>query len=137
MSLTTAIKKLRSLNEPTPQPLRLPTEAEVSIAEQNLKIQFPPDYRYFLIHASDVVFGIIEPAIVIPDAGHLDLVKMVESAWEAGVPKNYLPFCEDNADFYCFKPAGQIIFWSHNGENQDSWSDLAHWIQEVWIDESL
>jgi hypothetical protein len=134
MSLVAAIETLRELNEPVPRPFRLPTETEVAAAEHNLGVQFPSDYRYFLIHASDVVYGTLEPAVVIPDCGHLDLVKIVQAAWRTGVPRDFLPFCEDNGDYYAFAPDGRIGLLSHDGLRGGSWPDLAHWIQEVWID---
>lgn len=45
------------------------------------------------------------------------------------------PFCEDNGDYYCFAPDGRIGLLSHDGLRRGSWPDLAHWIQQVWIDE--
>ena len=55
MTLPEAIERLRELNTPVPRPLRLPSEAEVTAAEAALSIRFPDDYRYFLLHGSDVV----------------------------------------------------------------------------------
>src|SRR6266496_4481376 len=101
MSLETAIETLRERNEPVPRPFRLPTEMEVAAAERTLGVTFPDDYRYFLLHGSDVAYGTLEPAVVIPDCGHLDLVEMVQTAWEVGVPRDHLPFCENNGDYYC------------------------------------
>jgi len=134
MSLETAIETLRERNEPVPRPFRLPTEAEVAAAERTLGVTFPADYRYFLLHGSDVAYGTLEPAVVIPDCGHLDLVEMVQTAWGLGVPRDFLPFCEDNGDWYCFAPDGRIGLLSHDGLRGGSWPDLAHWIQEVWLE---
>ncbi|WP_116919250.1 SMI1/KNR4 family protein [Tamilnaduibacter salinus] len=46
-----------------------------------------------------------------------------------------LPFCEDNSDFYCLTPTGEVVFWSHNGSTAESWPNLATWIFQVWIGE--
>jgi hypothetical protein len=135
MSLAEVIAELRSLNEPVPVPPRLPTEAEVAAAESALGVRFHADYRQFLLQGSDVVLGAIEPAVVTPDAGHLDLVAMVEEAREIGVPKNLLPFCEDNGSYYCLKSTGKVVFWSHDGATEETWPSLAHWIKQVWIGE--
>ena len=134
MSLETAIETLRERNEPVSRPFRLPTETEVAIAERTLGVTFPADYRYFLLHGSDVAYGTLEPAVVIPDCGHLDLVEIVQAAWRLGVPRDFLPFCEDNGDWYCFTPDGRIGLLSHDGLRGGSWPDLAHWIQEVWLE---
>jgi hypothetical protein len=136
MSLSEVIAELRELNEEVPQPLRLPAEAEVAVAENQLGVKFPQDYRRYLLEASDVVFGALEPAIVIPDAGHLSLVQMVETAWnEMEVPRELLPFCEDNGDYYCLNRADEVVFWAHDGTTDDKWPDLETWIKEVWIGE--
>jgi hypothetical protein len=137
MNLPDVIAELRELNETVPKPLRLPTADEVNAAEQQLAIKFPAEYRQYLLAASDIVYGALEPAIVIPDAGHLSLVEMAETAWdEMDVPRNLLPFCEDNGDYYCLNESGGVEFWSHNGATDEKWKDLATWIKEVWIDES-
>ena len=135
MTLAEVIQKLRSLNEPVPRPPRLPTESEIAEAEDWLGVKFPSDYRYFLLHGSDVVYGITEPARVTPDAGHLSLVKVATRAWQVGVPKEFLPFCEDNGDYFCFAPDGRIGLLSHDGLRGGSWPDLSHWIQKFWIEE--
>lgn len=137
MSLSDVLAELRELNEPVPKPLRLPTETEVNLAENRLGRKFPDDYRRYLLEASDVVYGTLEPAIVIPDAGHLSLVEIAESAWdEMDLPRDLLPFCEDNGDYYCLTADGAVKFWSHNGTTDESWKDLATWIKDVWIEQS-
>jgi len=137
MNLPDVIAELRELNEPVPKPLRLPTDAEVDAAEDQLGVKFPADYRRYLLQASDVVYGALEPAVVIPDAGHLSLTDIAETAWEEmEVPRNLLPFCEDNGDYYCLTETGEVEFWSHDGATDDKWKDLATWISEVWIGEA-
>jgi len=137
MNLPDVIAELRELNEPVPKPLRLPTDAEVDAAEDQLGVKFPADYRRYLLQASDVVYGALEPAVVIPDAGHLSLTDIAETAWdEMEVPRNLLPFCEDNGDYYCLTETGEVEFWSHDGATDDKWKDLATWISEVWIGEA-
>ena len=49
--------------------------------------------------------------------------------------REFIPFCEDNGDYYCFAPDGHVELWSHDGLRGGSWPDLAHWIQEVWIED--
>ncbi|HYW05581.1 MAG TPA: SMI1/KNR4 family protein, partial [Longimicrobium sp.] len=110
MRLSETIEELRSLNEPVTHPLRLPTEAEVDAAEERLGIKFPADYRRYLLEASDVIVGTLEPAIVTGDAGHLALVETARLAWdELDVPRDLLPICEDNGDFYCLNASGEVV----------------------------
>jgi hypothetical protein len=137
MNLNEAIKQLRALNEPVPKPLRLPTPEEVSATERALGVVFHPDYRRYLLEASDVVHGALEPCTIIPGGGHTDLIPMAQAAWrDLGLPNELLPICEDNGDYYCITDSGEIVFWSHHGSADERWPDLAAWIQEVWIGKS-
>ena len=138
MRLDEAILHLRSLNEPVPKPMRLPTPQEVDAAEQRLGRTLPPEFRKYLLEASDVVFGTKEPVTLTRPSSHTDLHKVCEHAWNAfGVPKELTPICEDNADFFCLNRAGEVIFWTHNGQSSEKWPDVAAWIEECWIGESL
>ncbi len=135
MNLSEVIVELRELNEPVPKPFRLPTEAEVSASEKRLNVKFHEDYRQFLLEASDVVVGTLEPAMVAADCGYLDLCEIAEYAWdEMELPLTLLPICEDNGDYFCLNKKGEVEFWSPDGATKDKWENLATWIKEIWID---
>jgi len=135
MSLDSVFKELRDLNLQVPKTQRLPTEDEVAIAEKQLEIHFHPDYRRFLLEASDVVVPTLETARVTLPPSRLYLVNIAKDAWaKMRVPRDLLPICEDNADYYCINIDGEVVFWSHNGISNERWKDLATWIKEVWID---
>lgn len=135
MNLSEVIEELRELNEEVPNPFRLPTEAEVAAAEKRLNVKFHSDYRRYLLEASDVTFGELEPAIITRDCDYLDLVETAEYAWdEFDIPQSVLPFCEDNGDYYCINRHGQVETWSSDGQSARKWPDLAAWIKDVWID---
>jgi hypothetical protein len=135
MSIDDAIRELRSRNEPVPLPLRLPTVAEVDAAETRLGVRFPAEYRRYLLEASDVVYGTKEPVTITRPESRTDLFQVAHSAWQGyGVPRDLLPLCEDNADFYCMNAASEVVFWSHNGLSADRWPSLAHWIRDVWLE---
>ena len=111
---------------------RPPTDAEIAAAEQRLGISFHPDYRAFLKSGGDVGDSILEPALILPGAGHLDLFEMAETAWTVmRVPRNLLPFVEDNGDYYCIGPSGEVVYWSHNGTTEEKWPSIAAWREQV------
>lgn len=88
----------------------------------------------FLKHASTIFFGVIEPLVIaIGRDGRCELISAIRKARQVGLPSNWLPICEDNGDYYCIIPGGQIRFWSPDGTTTESWADLAEWIEEVWI----
>jgi len=47
-----------------------------------------------------------------------------------------VPIAEDNGDYYCMNEAGEVLFWSHNGSNDEKWPNLENWIREVWRNEN-
>ena len=135
MTLDEAIRELRSCNEPVPRPLRLPTAKEVDDAERRLGIPFPADFRRYLLEASDVTCGTFEPVTITTLESHTDLFAVAEEAWEeSGLPRDLIPLCADNGDFYCMNAAGGVVFWSHDGLSRDAWPSLADWIEDVWLE---
>jgi hypothetical protein len=136
-TLSKVIHQLRELNEPVPKPLHLPSAADVAAAERALGVTFHPDYRKFLLEASDVVYGVLEPATVGPNSAHTDLVRIAHDAWTLmGLPRELLPVCEDNGDYYCMNASGEVVYWSHDGAGDERWPDLATWVQDIWIGEN-
>jgi hypothetical protein len=134
MDLADAISELRARNEPVPIPARLPSVEEVETAERRLGVPFPADFCQYLLEASDVTYGVIEPVTITLPGAHTDLFKVAGKAWDRfGVPRDLLPICEDNADFYCMNPAGEVVFWSHNNWSSERWASLADWIEQVWL----
>jgi hypothetical protein len=135
MNLNDVFDELHSRAERVPRPLRLPTVDEVIAAERQIGLPFPADYRRFLLEASDVVLGTLEPATICDPTSHTHFPDVVASARAFGVPDDWIPICEDNADFYCLDPAGAVRFWSHNGATHDSWPNIATWLRDVWLGE--
>ncbi len=133
MPIAESIAALRSANRPVPKPMRLPTPEEVASVEEALRIRFHPDFRAYLLLASDVVFGTLEPVTITLPGSHTDLRRVARSAQDLGVPKGWLPVCEDNGDYFCVTPDGEEKFWSHNGTTEECWRTLSDWIDKVWL----
>ena len=125
------IARLKNLNESVPKPLRLPTEEEIRKVEKELGVEFHPDYRRFLLEASDVVYGVLEPATIPDDSGHTYIVHLAQEARALGVRTELVPIAGNNGDYYCMNNAGQVVFWSHEGATNEKWPNLAAWINEV------
>lgn len=137
MTLEQAIASLQELNEAVPEPARLPLEVEVSAMEEELRVKFHPDFRAYLLKASDVTVGTLEPVTITDPQAHTHLPTIAGEAWEElDLPRNLLPICEDNGDYYCIDNKGKIVFWSGDGTSGESWPNLAAWIEQVWIGEN-
>lgn len=116
-------------------PFRNPTDTEIASAESKLGISFHDDYRSFLKSGSDVANATFEPAVILPCSGHLDIFDIAETAWNVmGLPRDLLPFIEDNGDYFCIAKTGEIIYWSHNGSTKEEWPNLSAWHKQVCVD---
>jgi hypothetical protein len=136
MSIEDALDLLRQHNEPVPKPLRLPTPNEVAQVEAELSFVFPPQYRKFMLEASNVNYGVREPGLVLPDLmAYISLRHIAESGWSAGVPKDFLPFCMDNGNFFTIGRRGEIGYFDHDDESHRVLGgDFASWILEDWLE---
>lgn len=130
-NLGEVIGELRRIAEPVPAPAGLPAESEVRDVEQRAGVRFHDDLRRYLLEASDVVCGTLEPVTI--GGGHTEIGDVISRARDLGVPDELVPICEDNSDFYCMADTGEVVFWSHDGATGQRWPDLATWIAEVWI----
>ena len=87
------IERLREENEPVPVPLELPDEDLLVEIEEELLISLPPEFREFLLTVSDVVYGRIEPVTVTDPQSHTYLPEVAATAWDEGLPREYIPLC--------------------------------------------
>ncbi len=136
MNLLETIELLKELDEEVPKPMRLPTIKDVEKAEKELGMEFHPDYKHYLLSASNVTYGTIEPLVPLSDYPTYYIPSIAKKAWEYGVPTELIPICEDNGDYFCIDKNGLIKFWSHDGPTDEKWNSLADWINDVWIGEN-
>ena len=123
--------ELRRLNQPVPRPATLPSASALGDEEARAGVAFHPDLRRYFLEVSDVVLGTLEPVTI--GRGHTAFDTVLGNAREVGVPSALVPVCEDNGDYYCISPSGEVCYWSHAGATDERWPNLAAWIVEVWI----
>lgn len=130
------LNHLKEHNEPVPKPLRLPTEEEVVRAENDLAFKFPFQYRKFMLEASNTTFGIREPGLILPDLmPYLSLRHIAESGWSMGIPKNHLPFCQDNGNYFTLSSEGEQGYYDHDDDTHTVYdAEFKDWIIEDWLD---
>lgn len=131
------IEQLRELNEPVPVPLELPEEELLVEIEEQILINLPFELREFLLKVSDVVYGRLEPVTATDPQSHTYLPEVASVAWSLGVPRELVPICEDQGNYYCVEQDGTVLLW--DGEEEDltdeSWDSVWHWVREVWLEE--
>lgn len=129
------LERLHELAEDIPTPLELPDEDQLVRVEEELLLPIPRDFRYYLLTASDVVHGHLEPATAADPHAHNYLPEMAASAWSYGLPRYLLPICETVTGYYCIDPDGLILLWEHGEFAEQQWDNLWDWIAEVWLEE--
>lgn len=129
------IELLRELNQPVPVPLDLPTDDDLLDVQEQILIHLPYELREYLLSASDVVYGHLEPVTASDPHSHTYLPEVAATAWETGLPRHLLPVCQDGDCYYAIEQDGEIVSWSISLQDylDDSWDNLWYWIRDCWL----
>ena len=127
------IEELRESTIDVPTPLELPDEDDLVEAEEQLLIPIPFELREFLLQVSDVVFGTMEPVTITDPQSHTYLPEVAAVAWDHGMPRDLLPICEHQGDFYCVSLEGEVALWSTGEFSEETWGSVWHWAKDVWL----
>lgn len=130
------IDQLRELNEPVPVPLELPEEEVLVEIQEQILIHLPFELREFLLKVSDVVYGRLEPVTATDPQSHTYLPEVASVAWSLGVPRELVPICEDQGNYYCVEEDGTVVLWEADTEelNEENWESVWHWVRDVWLE---
>lgn len=99
--------------------------------------KIPDQLRWFMKRYSQVSFMCRGVILAQPHAREFYL-REVHDAWDQGVPKDWLPFCNDNGDYHCINfDTGEVRFWSSDAldfteSTGDQWSSFYEWIVDDW-----
>jgi hypothetical protein len=126
------IELLRDSNQPVPVPLDLPDEDVLVEVEEQILLPIPRDMRTYLLEASDVVYGSLEPVTAADPHSHTYLPEVAAVAWSQGLPRHLAPLCEDNGSYYAVEPDGEVVFWHDGDLTDENWPSVWHWIRDVW-----
>lgn len=133
--LEAVINELKEVRMTLPVAQYLPTDTVLDEYEKQIGFTFTQDYRDFLKTASDSICNGKAVLRITETRDHSrELALAIDDARYVGVPDDWLPFCEDNGDYFCFLSDGTIHFWTPDGTTNESWPDLATWIKDVWIE---
>ncbi|MCL6417512.1 SMI1/KNR4 family protein [Aestuariirhabdus sp. Z084] len=128
------IDELRERAETVPFPVELPTEDELVEVEEQILIPIPFAMRQYLLNASDVVYGSLEPVTASDPQLHTYLPEVAALAWSLGLPREYIPLCEDKGRYYAVDEGGEVLLWSEDGIAEERWETVWHWVHQVWLE---
>jgi len=114
------IEQLQERSETVPVPLELPTFEQLVEVEEQILIPLPRELKEYLLHASDVIYGAIEPVTAADPYSH-----------------TYLPevtcYAQLGDDFYCIDQDGQVHFWQNGDFTDTYWESFWEWVEDIWL----
>ncbi|MEZ8651990.1 MULTISPECIES: SMI1/KNR4 family protein [Vibrio] len=117
--------------------IKIPTDVQISEAQDRLGFIFPSEYIAFIKSGYDIGEAPMEALEIVNPPSYADIFEALESARKFyDLPTELLPICEDNSDYYCINVNGEVIFWSHNGTTDEKWANVSAW-REQMISEAL
>ena len=125
---------LRDHNVSVPVPLDLPDEDQLILIEEELLLPIPRDMRQYLLEASDVIYGSLEPVTAADPNSHTYLPEVTAVAWSLGVPHYLMPLCEYNGSYYCVEPEGEVVYWKDGEFTDETWPSVWQWVRDVWLE---
>lgn len=128
------LELLRENHQSVPVPLELPDEDDLVEIEEELLLAIPRDMRTYLLTASDVIYGSLEPVTVVDVQSHTYLPEVAAVAWSKGVPRYLVPLCEINGNYYCVESEGEVVFWRDGELTDETWDTLWYWVRDVWLE---
>lgn len=123
------------MSETVPIPLELPTFDQLVMAEEEILMPLPGELKQYLLYASDVIYGSLEPVTVSDPNSHTFLPEVTAYAWSIGMSREYVPICQqgNSNNFYCIDQEGQVLLWNENGTESEYWESLWDWVEQVWM----
>ncbi len=127
------IDELHELNQASALPLDLPSEDDLVEIEEEILIGLPWDLRQFLLRASDVIYGAMEPVTAADPRSHTYLPEVAAQAWDVGLPREYIPICEYDGGYACIAQDGKCYYWRDGDMLGEQWDDFWEWVKVVWL----
>lgn len=127
------IEQIRESSLTTAAYLELPSEDDLVLVEEEILLSIPKELRIFLLEVSDVICGSLEPVTVADSGAHTHLPEVTANAWANGLPRELMVLCQTGDDYYCVTQEGEIQLWQDGEIADESWEDVWHWAEEIWL----
>ena len=126
---------LRDHCEDTPYPMELPPDDDLLAIQEQLLIHIPYELREFLLNASDIVLGSLEPVTASDPGAHTYLPEVASLAWEQGLPRYLVPLCQHADGYYAVQPDGEVVSWSCSEQDflEETWETVWDWAHDCWL----
>lgn len=127
------IDQLRESAISTAAYLELPNEDDLVLVEEEILLPIPRAMKTYLLEASDILYGTMEPVTVADSGAHTHLPEVTSNAWAIGLPRDLMVLCQVSDGYYCIDQEGEVKFWQDGELSEETWEDVWQWIEEVWL----
>lgn len=111
------------------------TMEDIVDAQEAILIHIPVTYREFLLHTGHLIYGKLEPATVADAHAHNYLPEMAAEAWARGMPREYIPLCEDDGNIYCIGEDDTVYLWRPGSEEvEECFENVWYWVKDIWLE---
>ena len=93
----------------------------------------PAELKEYLLYASDVIYGSLEPVTASDPYSHTYLAEVTAYAWSIGMSREYVAICQQGNSFYCIDQEGQVMLWSEDELESETWDSFWQWAEHVWL----
>lgn len=128
------VEALKSRAIPQTVPIGLPDEDDLVEIEEEILLPIPQDFKEFLLQASNLLCGSIEPVTASDPHAHTHLPEVTAQAWAEGIPRDLIPICHTGNSYYCVNQEGEVQLWQDGELEDEYWEDVWQWAEEVWLD---
>ena len=128
------IDELHEGAEDVPVPLELPEHDDLVRAMEQILMPMHDDFKEYLLEASDVVFGTMEPVTVADPSSHTYLPEVTATAWSMGLPREMVPLCEYRGGYYCVSMEGEVKYWLDGDYQDEEYESVWYWVRDVWLE---
>jgi len=127
------IELLEAYSQDVPVPLELPEHDQLVDISEELLLPIPNLYRQFLLYASDLVIGSLEPMTAADPSSHTYLAEVTAQAWDLGLSRELLPVCAYKDGYFAVNQEDVIHTWSPTeGLKEEVAESIWHWARDVW-----
>lgn len=129
-------ERLHELSLDTAFPLSLPEMDDIVDAQEAMLIHIPPVFREYLLNSSDAIYGNLEPVTVADSNSHTYLPEVAAEAWSAGMPRDLLPLCQIEDNYYCIGSDDTIYLWNADSDAlEELLESVWYWVNDIWLGE--
>ena len=132
-SKSSVLKQLKQAHIKPLVPLDLPREDDLIDIEESIYVQLRGDFRDYLLEASDLCVGRLEPVTAADPHSHTYLPEVAAQAWDAGLPRELLPICQTDNGYYCLDLEDQVVLWQDGETDPGSWPSFWAWAEDAWL----